>query len=194
MVSFDTALGLTHRVLRFGNGVSPASVSSCCNGEVWAHGGVFLLLTILACVSPVFVDRHAGFGRVCTYSRCGIRIRPNQIELIGVHLVVILVLCLGPQWSLSVVGKPSAKRPEAVMVSVFPIFDGMVLLRRSCNRSGMTRLVAWFVSLFIESAGPRLQGVWRLGLNFIILVFSVSKHAKIILEVGKVYAVVPSGA
>ena len=74
------------------------------------------------------------------------------------------------------------------MVSVFPIFDGMVLLRRSCNRSGMTRLVAWFVSLFIESAGPRLQGVWRLGLNFIILVFSVSKHAKIILEVGLVYA------
>ena len=59
-------------------------------GEVWAHGGVFLLLTILACVSPVFVDRHAGFGRVCTYSRCGIRIRPNQIELIGVDLVVDL--------------------------------------------------------------------------------------------------------
>ena len=193
MVSFDTALGLTHRVLRFGNGVSPASVSSCCNGEVWAHGGVFLLLTILACVSPVFVDRHAGFGRVCTYSRCGIRIRPNQIELIGVDLVVILVI-LGPQSSLSVVGKPSAKRPEAVMVSVFPIFDGMVLLRRSCNRSGMTRLVVWSVSLFIESVGPCLQGVWRLGLNFIILVFSVSKHAKIILEVGKVYAVVPSGA
>ena len=147
MVSFDTALGLTHRVLRFGNGVSPASVSSCCNGEVWAHGGVFLLLTILACVSPVFVDRHAGFGRVCTYSRCGIRIRPNQIELIGVDLVVILV-ALGPQSSLSVVGKPSAKRPEAVMASVFPIFDGMVLLRRSCNRSGMTRLVVWSVSLF----------------------------------------------
>ena len=90
MVSFDTALGFSHRVLRFGNGVSPASVSSCCNGEVWAHGGVFLLLTILACVSPVFVDRHAGFGRVCTYSRCGIRIRPNQIELIGVDLVVDL--------------------------------------------------------------------------------------------------------
>jgi len=160
---------------------------------VWAHGGVFLLLTILACVSPVFVDRHAGFGRVCTYSRCGIRIRPNQIELIGVDLVVILVM-LGPQSSLSVVGKPSAKRPEAVMVSVFPIFDGMVLLRRSCNRSGMTRLVVWFVSLFIESVGPHLQGVWRLGLNFIILVFSVSKHAKIILEVGKVYALVLSGA
>ena len=154
---------------------------------------MFLLLTILACVSPVFVDRHAGFGRVCTYSRCGIRIRPNQIELIGVDLVVILVM-LGPQSSLSVVGKPSAKRPEAVMVSVFPIFDGMVLLRRSCNRSGMTRLVVWSVSLFIESVGPHLQGVWRLGLNFIILVFSVSKHAKIILEVGKVYAVVPSGA
>ena len=125
-----------------------------------AHGGVFLLLTILACVSPVFVDRHAGFGRVCTYSRCGIRIRPNQIELIGVDLVVILV-ALGPQSSLSVVGKPSAKRPEAVMVSVFPIFDGMVLLRRSCNRSGMTRLVVWSVSLFIESAGPHPRGVWR---------------------------------
>jgi ABC-type proline/glycine betaine transport system permease subunit len=58
----------------------------------------------------------------------------------------------------------------------------------------MTRLVVWSVSLLIESVGPCLQGVWRLGLNFIILVFSVSKHAKIILEVGEVYATVPSGA
>ena len=61
------------------------------------------------------------------------------------NLVVILVM-LDPQWSLSVVGKPSAKRPEAVMVSVLLIFDGMVLLRRSCNRSGMTRpLWVWSV-------------------------------------------------
>ena len=52
----------------------------------------------------------------------------------------MILVALGPQSSLSVVGKPSAKRPEAVMVSVILIFDGMVLLRRSCNRSGMTRL------------------------------------------------------
>ena len=39
------------------------------SGEVWACAGVFSLLTVLARVSPVLADRHAEFGRVCTYSR-----------------------------------------------------------------------------------------------------------------------------
>ena len=108
----------------------------------------------------------------------------------------MILVALGPQSSLSVVGKPSAKRPEAVMVSVILIFDGMVLLRRSCNRSGMTRLEGLYGGVAYGCAQPgqerrvafSLSEGQYVGLQLtydpVRLICLLLEHAKIILEVG----------
>ena len=75
------------RVYRFGNEGVPAEVGCC---KLIATPGcrrACVSIHITRRLVTVYCRRQAEVWRVCTYSRCGIRIRPNQIELMGVSLV-----------------------------------------------------------------------------------------------------------